>query len=236
MDVLRHAGAAELAEFVGATPDNVAHGPGAAALAPTTPRRRRRPRSPRRPRGTAPRAASCCGASTRSSPASTPPQDGAVPGAAPPAAPNCPAEYAALQKSRSRGPAPTSSTSPRWSAASSARAAAGRSPTRSWLQQLSQFGARRGAADLRRPAREERPGGADHRQHARAVRRRAGRPGAARRRAAGPRRARPRPAPARRRRHAPRRCPGRRAAGQAAQRRLDLPPGRIDRPQRAPTG
>ena len=95
MDVLRHTGAARMAEFVGDTPGNVAMDQEQLRSAFYTPARPP-PRSPRRPREPAPTGSSCSAASTRSSPGIN--AGAGATCARPVAAPTCPAEYAALQK------------------------------------------------------------------------------------------------------------------------------------------
>ena len=134
MDILRHAGAARLAEFAGGSEANLAMD--RAQLRSAFYTRREARRRSRRPRSSmAPRAGASCAAQTPTSRASTPPRRRSAPAARSPdrtarsSTPRC-------RSSPSRGPAPTSRTSRRSSAASSARAAAARRPTPTSLQRL----------------------------------------------------------------------------------------------------
>ena len=185
MDVLRHTGAARMAEFVGNTPGNVAMDQEQLRSAYYT---------PAEANAQIATAAADAGADGQKLLGGV---DAFLAGINQAqhdlcpvvAAPTCPAEYVALQK------VPTD-----WTRADIVYVAslvggifgkgggheiAEREVVAGAQGEVRQAG---GAADLRRPAREERPGGADDVQHERAVRRRGVRPGPARRRAARPQR------------------------------------------------
>ena len=187
MDLLRHVGAARAAEFLGPTRGQRRDGPGAAARRRTTPRRRPPRRSSRRPSASARRAQRLRRRPRRLHRRHQRRPAGDVPG--PRRRPGLPGRVRRAEStSRSRGTAPTSSTSPRWSAASSARAAAREFDNARWLQQLeAQFGAERPAGSSttsRSPTTRRRR----RRPAPRALRQRPGRPDPPGRRPPRPRR------------------------------------------------
>ena len=170
MDVLRHTGAARMAEFVGNTPGNVAMDQAQLRSAYYTPAEADGADRTRPPRTPAPRAAAARRRRRVPRRASTRPSTTC---ARPSPAPTCPAEYAALQKT------PTD-----WTRADIVYIASlvggifGKGggheiANAQWWQALkARFGKKKALPDLRRPPGEERPRGADHVEQGGAVRRR----------------------------------------------------------------
>ena len=160
MDVLRHTGAARMAEFVGNTPGNVAMDQEQLRVGVLHAGRGERADRARRPRDAGAEGQQLLGGVDAFIAGINAAQDDLCPtvaGARParPSTPRC-------RRRRPTGPAPTSSTSPRSSAASSARAAAARSRTRSGGRRSRRSSARRRrcgstATCARRTTRRRRP-------------------------------------------------------------------------------